>query len=387
MTLSITPEELYKRITKKNDLLLLDVRNPQDFQTTHIETRYTPETINIPYYDFIEDEGKALQRIPENREIISLCNKGNSSAFVADILRRHQIQAYNVEGGMTAWGNLYVPHSIADFSSYQIIQVDRPARGCLSYILISQGEAVIIDPARHIDFYQQLLSSKKAKLKAVFDTHAHADHISGGIALAEAEKVPYFLHPYDGIHPFDMLPAKLHYEMLKDDFTFALGDLALTALHVPGHTLGLVSFLVRDKDNAHYLFSGDCLFIQSFGRPDLGGQGKAWAPLVFASLFETIPAKVPGASLVLPGHYATPQESNEAGAFAIKLNDLFKHNKDLQIPKDAFIQYVLDHLPALPPQYQQIKRINLHLAQPTEQEASELELGKNICALSSAYKT
>jgi len=65
---------------------------------------------------------------------------------------------------------------------------------------------------------------------------------------------------------------------------------------------------------------------------------------------------------------------------------LFKSNKDLQVTKEAFIQYVLDHLPTLPPQYQQIKRVNLHLASPTEEEAAELEMGKNVCALSTAYK-
>lgn len=388
MVLSIKPEELYKRLSKKNDLILLDVRNPENYQTTRIETRHSPETINIPYYTFIDDEEKALQGVPKGKEIITVCNRGNSSALVADILERHQIRAYSLEGGMASWGNLYVSHIIAETGSYEIIQVDRPARGCLSYILISHGEAIIIDPSRHIDFYQRFISSKNVKLKAVFDTHAHADHISGGMALSEAASVPYYLHPYDGIHPLDMLPTKLPaYEMLKDGLTFALGELDFMVFHVPGHTLGQVSFLVKDKKAAHYLFSGDSLFIQSFGRPDLGGQGKVWAPLVYSSLFETIQAKVPGSALVLPGHYASPQEANDEGAFVMPLKDLFKYNKDLQITKDAFIHYVLDHLPTIPSQYQKIKRINLRLEQVTDTEASELELGKNICALASAYKT
>jgi glyoxylase-like metal-dependent hydrolase (beta-lactamase superfamily II) len=378
--MSITPEELYKKISQKNNLLLLDVRNPEDFNASRVEGRFTPETINIPYYEFIEDEQKTLKRIPKDREIVALCNKGNSSDFVVEILKKQQIQACNIEGGITAWGNLYVTHAIPS-ENYEIIQIDRPARGCLSYLLISNGEALVIDPSRHISFYKQLIASKKAKLKAVFDTHAHADHISGGAALAEAEKVPYFLHPYDAIHPFDMLPAKLsHYEMLNEGFSFKIGELTLKVLHVPGHTLGEVCFLVRD-----YLFSGDSLFLQSFGRPDLGGQGKAWAPLVYNSLFETIRKEIPGTTLVLPSHYASAQEANESGVFAQKLDDLFKSNRDLQVSKEAFIQYVLDHLPTLPPQYQQIKRVNLGLASPTEEEAAELELGKNICALSTAY--
>lgn len=380
--MSITSEELYKKISQKNNLLLLDVRNPEDFKESRVEGLYTPETINIPYYEFLEDEQKTLQRIPRDREIVALCNKGNSSDFVVEILKKNQIKAYNIEGGMIAWGNLYVTHLITESESCQIIQIDRPARGCLSYLLISHGEAAVIDPGRHIQFYQQLISSKKAKLKAVFDTHAHADHISGGAALAESEKVPYFLHPYDAIHPFDMLPAKTHYEMLEEGFTFKIGELILKVLHVPGHTLGEVCFLVQD-----YLFSGDSLFLQSFGRPDLGGQGKAWAPLVYTSLFETIRKKIPGTTLVLPGHYASAGEANESGAFAMRLDDLFKLNRDLQVSKEAFIQYVLDHLPTFPSQYLQIKRVNLHLASPTEQEAEELELGKNLCALSKDKKS
>ena len=383
---SLTPNELYQVISKKNNFILLDVRNPKDFQTTRIEGCYTPETLNIPYFDFIEEEKTAVDKLPKDREFIVVCNKGNSSAFVAEILAQHQIKAHSVKGGILAWGNTYVTHTIAETEGYQIIQVDRPARGCLSYILISQNEAAVIDPARHLAIYQELLASKGARLKFVFDTHAHADHISGGNALAESAHVPYYLHPYDGIHPFDMLPAKMPFEMLKDGSSFTLGGLTILALHVPGHTLGLVNFLVSAETGEQYFFSGDSLFIQSFGRPDLGGQGKAWAPLVYTSLFETIPKRVPSNSVVLPGHYANPQEANEDLSFKITLADLFHQNKDLQVPREAFQEYVLEHLPSMPTQYQQIKRVNLNLATSSEQEASELEMGKNICALSSVHK-
>ncbi|MBS0629411.1 MAG: MBL fold metallo-hydrolase [Verrucomicrobia bacterium] len=378
--MSLTPKELYQRISKKNDFLLLDVRNPDDFQASRIEGRFTPETLNIPYYEFVEDEEKAVKRLPQHREIVALCNRGNSSGFVVELLKKYHIHALNIEGGIKAWGNLYVTHDIVQG---QIIQIDRPARGCLSYILISQNEAIVIDPSRHIDIYREFLLEKKVRLTAVFDTHAHADHISGGFALAKAENVPYYLHPYDAIHPFDMLPGRLNpYEMLKDGFSFQIGQLTLTTVHVPGHTLGEVCFLVKDQHASYYLFSGDSLFLQSFGRPDLGGQGKAWAPLVFTSLFEIIKDKVPHTALVLPGHYSSAQESNESGAFARPVSEVYKQNKDLQVPKEAFVNYVLEHLPLMPPQYVQIKRINLHLADVSEQEASDLELGKNVCAIS-----
>jgi glyoxylase-like metal-dependent hydrolase (beta-lactamase superfamily II) len=184
-----------------------------------------------------------------------------------------------------------------------------------------------------------------------------------------------------------MLPARLDYRMLEDGMALNLEELTIQAVHVPGHTLGLVNFLVTAKDGEAFFFSGDSIFINSFGRPDLGGQGQAWAPLVFESIFNRIRNRVPATAWVLPGHYARHSEANEVGTFMMRLEDVYATNPDLSVhvEKDDFIQYVLEHLPFLPPQYVQIKRVNAGLVQPDEQEASELELGKNICALSTAY--
>ncbi len=187
------------------------------------------------------------------------------------------------------------------------------------------------------------------------------------------------MHPYDGVHPFDMLPARLDYEMLKDGQEFTVGDLTIRAIHVPGHTLGQVNFLVTAGDDETFLFTGDNIFLQSFGRPDLGGQRKSWAPLVFESIFGIVKKEVPPHALVLPGHYARHDEAAETGLFAKRLSVLWQENEDLQrSAKQEFIQFVLNHLPTLPSQYVQIKRVNAGLVTPDEQKASELELGKNI---------
>ena len=378
-------EDFFSQIQQPNDLLLLDIRKETEYQAWHIEGRHTPQTLNIPYADFVADEQGFMQRIPRERKIVVVCAKGTASDAVAEALRQRDFTAVNLDEGMLAWGNYYARRTVAFTTDYQIYQVERPARGCLGYILISQGAAAIIDPARHIQPYLDFLSDNDLRLALILDTHAHADHISGGPALAEATGAAYYLHPYDGIHPFDMLPARLHYHMLADGMQFQVGDLRLESLHVPGHTLGLVNFLARGSDGQAFLFSGDSLFIQSFGRPDLGGQGRAWAPLVYASIFERLRTVVPGAAWVLPGHYARPDEAGPDGLFTRRFSDLWQENHDLQVSKDAFIDFVLTHLPVLPPQYIQIKRVNAGLARPSEDEASELELGKNVCALSTAY--
>jgi glyoxylase-like metal-dependent hydrolase (beta-lactamase superfamily II)/rhodanese-related sulfurtransferase len=388
----LTVDEFYRRINRENDILLLDVRNNRDFETWRIETRHTPETLHIPYVIFAEDGAEALEKLPElwavpdDREIIAVCAKGGASDFVAEILREEGKRAVNLIGGMIAWGNYYVIRPVVEKENYQIYQVDRVARGCLSHILVSHGRAAIIDPLRHTGEYEHFLSEKGLELAMLLDTHAHADHISGGPALAEATGAPYYLHPYDGIHPFDMLPAVIDYQMLGDDQVLTLGDLTITVLHVPGHTLGQVNFIVTDPEGQAYTFTGDNIFIQSFGRPDLGGQGQAWAPIVYETIFHRFKDNVPESAWILPGHYASFSEANEDGLYMIRAGDLWRDNIGLQFhSKDNFIAYVLTHLPQMPQQYVEIKRVNIGLTEPDEQGASELELGKNICALSDAY--
>jgi glyoxylase-like metal-dependent hydrolase (beta-lactamase superfamily II)/rhodanese-related sulfurtransferase len=380
-------EDLYRRINQPNDLFLLDVRNEEDYESWRIEARFTPETVNIFYGEIIEDEDMLVERVPKDRLVVVLCAKGGASDYVAEILRnRFGIQAVNVKEGMAGWGNFYQIQAVVEKENYQIFQINRAARGCLSYILASRGQAAVIDALRHIDLYLDFLSQKDASLAFILDTHAHADHISGGPALAKATGAGYFLHPYDGIHPFDMLPAKLSYEMLRDGQTFSLGDLSLRVIHTPGHTLGQVNFLVKDGEGDSYLFSGDNIFLQSFGRPDLGGQGSAWAPLVYETIFHKVKEQVPERALLLPGHFASPQEAGEDGLFARPLARVWAENSDLQVTERAeFIDYVLSHLPQMPQQYIEIKRVNAGWSSPDEEEASELELGKNICALSTAY--
>ena len=383
----ISVEELYKRISQPNDIFLLDVRNQDEFEAWRVEGRFTPETINIFYGDLIEDEEATIQRIPRGREVVVVCAKGGASAYVASILSTsYDIQAVNLAGGMGAWGNYYLIQPVVDAQSYSISQVIRVARGCLSYMLVSLGEAALIDPLRHAENYIDYLEQAGASLALLIDTHAHADHISGAPELAAITGAPYYLHPYDAIHPFDMLPTRLPYHPLQDGQEFKLGALSLRILHVPGHTLGQVNLLVEASDGSSFLFTGDNLFLQSFGRPDLGGQGEAWAPLVYSSIFETVKDRVSGQALVLPGHFAQHAESRPDGLFAAQLDSLWRSNADLQIgSREEFIQHVLSHLPAMPTQYIEIKRINSGLSHPDEEAASELELGKNICALSTAY--
>jgi glyoxylase-like metal-dependent hydrolase (beta-lactamase superfamily II) len=220
-------------------------------------------------------------------------------------------------------------------------------------------------------------------IEAVIDTHGHADHISGGPALAAKTGTPYYLHPYDAIHPMDMLPATIPYEAIRDGQRFVVGRHELTALHIPGHTLGLVAFRLDDR----YLFTGDSIFIRSIARPDLGGKADTWAPLHGRSLRRLL--GLPGGITVLPGHFSSLEEADGTGRFAASLDDLKQRNDGLVVlqreSEDGFVRHLLESLPKFVPEYVDIKRINVGLLAPTEEDAATLELGKNVCALSQAY--
>lgn len=380
---SVSATDLYTAILEERPLFILDVRNEDEFARWRVEGRQTIETLNIPYYDFIEDEDAAAARVPTDREVLVICAKEGSSRYVAELLQSRGVRVAYLEGGILSWGNLYDIRDIVTATWGRIVQIARPARGDLSWAIISDGQAALIDPLRHIERYTELLRAADAQLTHILDTHVHADHISGGPALAQQLGAPYYVHPYDAIHPIDMLPAKISYESLADGQTFQLGRLTLEVIWFPGHTLGQVNILARTPDGQTYLFTGDGIFLRSFGRPDLGGQGEAWAPLLYESIFERLPRAIDDATVILPAHFSALDEDDGTGRFAASYAAVLRDNTALAPrSRDAFISYVLANLPVFPPQYVEIKRVNLGLSTPSEDEANELELGKNICALS-----
>jgi rhodanese-related sulfurtransferase len=244
--MELSPAELKGMLDRGEPFFLLDVRNQDEFAQTKIEGRHTPPTANIPYFDFLENEDAALAAVPTGRPVVVVCAKGGSSAWVVnDVLRPRGCAALNLDGGMAAWGRFYDVHAVPEASGgVRVWQLERTARGCLHHVVGSDregGVAVVIDPPRHLALVLELVRREGLTVRHIIDTHAHADHVSGGPALAEAIGAPYFLHPYDGIHPTDVLPATVPYEWLHDGQEFRLGEARLQVIHVPGHTLGAVA--------------------------------------------------------------------------------------------------------------------------------------------------
>src|SRR3989441_3154799 len=132
---------------------------------------------------------------------------------------------------------------------------------------------------------------------------SHADYLSGARAAAARWRVPYFLHPDDARSPYDGTEGRFTSQPVTEGDTVAFGRATLRVQHVPGHTLGSIALLADDA----LALTGDFLFVQSVGRPDLGGQRDAWTRLLWQSLAR-IRREWSGDRLVLPAHYAGEPE-------------------------------------------------------------------------------
>ncbi|MCW3074416.1 MAG: beta-lactamase [Flaviaesturariibacter sp.] len=224
--------------------------------------------------------------------------------------------------------------------------------GCISeaaYYIESNGEAAIVDPLRDIDAYLELAKERNATIKYIFETHFHADFVSGHIDLAKATGATIIYGPGT--------VTKFPVHVAKDGEVFSLGALSFTTLHTPGHTLESTCYLLKDESGKDYcIFTGDTLFVGDVGRPDLAQKGEEittqdLAGMMYESLQNKImpladdvivyPAHGPGSSCgknLGPNTFSTIGEE-KASNYALQAQT-----------KEAFILSVTDGL-AAPPSY------------------------------------
>ena len=184
------------------------------------------------------------------------------------------------------------------------MKIEQIYTGCLSqgtYYIESNGEVAIIDPLREIDTYLKLAKENNAKIKYIFETHIHADFVSGHLTLSNATGAPIIFGP-NTITSYPVTVA-------KDQQVFKLGNLTFVALHTPGHTLESTTYLLKDNlGKDHAIFTGDTLFIGDVGRPDLAQKqsGKTQRDMA-GMLFDSLRKKIMPLSddvIVYPAHGA-----------------------------------------------------------------------------------
>lgn len=368
---AMTAQEVARKVIDNQPLFILDVRNGDAFADWKIEGGNI-QYFNTPYFELLDGVEEVVADLPKDRDILVVCAKEGSSIMVAEMLSEEGIDVSYLSGGMKAWSEHLEPVKLGDLpSGGEVYQFVRLGKGCLSYMVMSNGEALVIDATRMTKTFLDFAQSKGVEIKHVLDSHLHADHISGGRTIAERTGATYYLPPADAkevVFPF---------EILIDGLSINVGSVKVDALYTPGHTIGSTSFIVDDQ----YLMTGDILFIDSIGRPDLAGLAEDWVGDLRESLY-TRYQKLADELVVVPAHFMIMEELNEDGSVAKKLGQLFRENHGLNIEDETlFRDMVTKNLPPQPNAYQDIRHTNMGKITPDEEVQREMEIGPNRCAV------
>ncbi|ATW89562.1 glyoxylase-like metal-dependent hydrolase (beta-lactamase superfamily II) [Halohasta litchfieldiae] len=376
---SIAPESLKAQIDGGESVTILDARMASDYEEWRVDGE-TVESINIPYFEFLDEEidDDVLARIPDDEHVTVLCAKGGASEYVAGALADRGYDVDHLEDGMNGWASIYEAHEVTEYDGAgTLIQYQRPSSGCLGYLVYDDDEAAIIDPLRAFtDRYLDDAAELGVDLTYAFDTHIHADHISGLRELAD--------EGVEGVIPEAAVDRGVTYgdemTLTNDGDSFAVGEATVETVFTPGHTTGMTSYLVGDS----LLATGDGLFIESVARPDLE-EGDEGAPEAAAMLYESLQEKVlPLADETLIGgaHFSDAAEPAADGTYTAPIGDLVERMDALTMDEADFIETVLADMPPRPANYIDIIETNLGQQVADDEEAFTLELGPNNCAAS-----
>lgn len=231
------------------------------------------------------------------------------------------------------------------------MNIEQIYTGCLAeaaYYIESKGEAAIIDPLREVSPYLKKAAKDNATIRYIFETHFHADFVSGHIDLAEKSGATIVYGP----------TAKTSFKshVAKDGEQFKVGELTIVVLHTPGHTPESTTYLLLDKNDKPYcIFTGDTLFIGDVGRPDLAQQGDLTMEDMAATLYDSLHQKIltlPDDILVYPAHGAGSAcgKSMSKETFDTLGNQRRVNYALKAATKDQFIKEVTDGI-LPPPQY------------------------------------
>jgi glyoxylase-like metal-dependent hydrolase (beta-lactamase superfamily II) len=376
---TVSPEALRSRVDASESVTLLDTRMPADYEEWRIDGE-SVESINVPYYEFLDQEinDDILAKIPDDREVTVLCAKGGASEFVAGKLLERGYDVNHLEDGMNGWARIYDRVEITDYDGPgTVYQYQRPSSGCLGYLLVEGGEAAVVDPLRAFtDRYLEDAGALGVDLVYAFDTHVHADHISGVRELDDRSVT--------GVIPANAVPRGVTYadslQTAADGDEFVVGEATIETVYTPGHTTGMTSYLLGDS----LLATGDGLFVESVARPDLE-EGDEGAPDAARLLYESLQERVlalPDDTLVGGAHFSDAAEPAADGTYTAPIGALVDRMDALTMEEENFVETILADMPPRPANYEEIIATNLGQQEADDETAFTLELGPNNCAAS-----
>ena len=350
----LTAEQLESHL---DQVFLLDVRNKDEFTEYQI-----PGSVNIPLGDLFNE--KTLEKIPKDKTVVTICPHGNRAMVASFALTRAGIDSQTLAGGLAGWNQILKPITISQ--KPKVIQVQKIRKGCLSHIVESNGEAIVIDPLYPFKKYIDIAKEHGFKITKVFDTHQHADHVSAARELANKANAELYLSKYEG-YDYDA-------NFVEDNNIIYFGKSKLRVIHTPGHTPGSLSYVVDEK----YVFTGDILFVESIGRPDLRDETEEFTEQLYNTLHEKL-LNLPDETLMFPTHHGENADTTN-GAFYTSIEKA-KKLPWLDIPKQEFIKKVVAITRPRPMNYRKIIAVNKGEFELVNSEIPDLEIGPNRCAV------
>jgi glyoxylase-like metal-dependent hydrolase (beta-lactamase superfamily II) len=367
MTKQIETETLREWLDAQRPVTVLDIRTDE-----HRAQWAIPGSVHVNAYEALR-EGRpgALTdaAFPLDRPVVTVCNVGRVSQTAADILAERGFDARSLAGGMKAWSLAWnladVPLSDA---SVRIVQVRRTGKGCLSYVVGSNGEAAVIDPSVSPEVYVAIAREHGWSVRRVLETHIHADHLSRARELVTETGAALLLPAQQR--------ARFPFTTVADGDRIQVGKATLTAIHTPGHTNESTAYLLNEAA----VLTGDTLFTNGVGRPDLHADTdtvRQRARALFQSL--TRLRQLPPDMLVLPAHASEPIPF-DGRPIAAPLNDVSTWLSGWVASEPAFVERVTSNLPPTPPNFVRIVELN-ELGEFPSGDPTELEAGANRCAV------
>lgn len=367
MTRQIEAETLRVWLDAQQPVTVLDIRRDEDRAQWAI-----PGSVHLDAYEALragQPGALADAVLPRDRPLVTICNAGRVSQTAADVLTARGFDAQSLAGGMKAWSLAWnVAEVPLSDSSVRVLQVRRTGKGCLSYIVGSAGEVAVIDPSVSPDVYLEIASRHGWSIRYVLETHVHADHLSRARELGRQTGAVLLLPPQPRVR-FAFTP-------IADGERVSLGYASITAVHTPGHTNESTSYVL----NEIAVFTGDTLFINGVGRPDLHADPEAArqrARTLFSSLtrLQTLQPE----TVVLPAHASEPI-AFDGRAIAAPLREVAGWLNGWLASESAFVERVTSNLPPTPPNFTRIVDLNESGEFPPG-DPTDLEAGANRCAV------
>ncbi len=371
----ISPTELIDHAESGEPIQVLDIRAPERAALGKIEVVTDDHYVNMRGSEVAANGDLIGAGLATDRPLAVVCDMGQSSKQIVALLNSKGWDARSVTGGMAQWGNVLAKRPLKSVSTIdQMFQFDRVAKGSLGYLLVSDGEAIILDAPRNYRPYLDAAKSVGATVVAVAESHLHADYISGGPDIANELGVPYYVHEND---PYSSDFSNTDCRTVKEGSAINLGRASLNVVHTPGHTPGSVTYILENE----VAFTGDFIFVNSMGRPDLGGKEESWTGELWRSV-ERARREWMGDTRIFPAHYSSNTERQQDNSVGGVLQELLKTNKPLAMKSEAeFTEWVNAHKTSFPEAYMKIRAINVGTMQVSADEAQVLDVGKNQCAV------